>query len=336
MANMLIFSVDDSRYAIPFGAVESIVRMVRMKPDLAPRGAIMGTVDFHGSILPVYSVRRIFGHRDREAISSDVLIIVQIAGDPAALWADGTSGIYDMPVPAVPESNEKFSPGTFRATDGTIIIRDPEAILKGILASGSQSDKLNPVRNDIPNDRGILSDTGPEDNLNLSRNQATMSSRAAELARPQDAGPGRKFEEFLWFRLMYQEYAIGMHYVREVILTGEITPVPGTPDFIAGICAIRGEIISLVDLRGLFSLTERGLTDLNRVIVITDGVLTFGILADTITGVGTIDRDQLSLEPEDTLIDRRYLRGIIGKSTIVLDAPALLADPRMIIDEKEV
>ena len=162
-----------------------------------------------------------------------------------------------------------------------------------------------------------------------------MGARAYELSLPQNAGPGRKFEEFLWFRLMYQEYAIAMHYVREVILTGEMTPGSGNPDFIAGICAIRGEIISLVDLRGLFGLTEKGLTDLNRVIVITDGALTFGILADNITGVGTIDRDQLSSESDRTPIDRKSLLGSLGKSTIVLDASALLEDPRMIIDEKE-
>ena len=79
-----------------------------------------------------------------------------------------------------------------------------------------------------------------------------------------------------------------MKYVREVVLTGGITPVPGTPDYISGICAIRGEIISLVDLRALFSISGKGLTDLNRVIVLTDGTMTFGILADYITGIATI------------------------------------------------
>ena len=134
---------------------------------------------------------------------------------------------------------------------------------------------------------------------------------------------------------MYQEYAIGMQYVREVVLTGDITPVPGTPDFIAGICAVRGEIISLVDLRPLFSLTEKGLTDLNRVIVLTDNKLTFGILADHITGVGTIDMDQHPPIPAALPIDRKYILGVTGDSMIILDAAVLLSDPRMMIDEKE-
>ena len=90
------------------------------------------------------------------------------------------------------------------------------------------------------------------------------------------------------FNRMYQEFAVDMKYIREVIQTSEITPVPGTPDFIAGICSVRGEIISLVDLRTLLSIPEKGLTDLNRVIVLTDGNLTFGLLADQITGIGTL------------------------------------------------
>ena len=127
-----------------------------------------------------------------------------------------------------------------------------------------------------------------------------------------------------------------MKYVREVILTGEITPVPGTPDYIAGICTIRGEIISLVDLRALFSLAEKGLTDLNRVFVLTDGKMTFGILADHITGVETIPIERLEPAPAGlTPIGSGYLKGVTGESVVIIDAAAILSDPRMVINDIE-
>lgn len=104
---------------------------------------------------------------------------------------------------------------------------------------------------------------------------------------------------------------------------------------IAGICSVRGEIISLVDLRALFSIPERGLTDLNRVIVLTDNSLTFGILADQITGIGTVNTDELYLPDGDYSQDLyKYLQGIKG-SLFVLNAEALLTDPRMVIDDTE-
>jgi chemotaxis signal transduction protein len=123
-----------------------------------------------------------------------------------------------------------------------------------------------------------------------------------------------------------------MDHIREVVLTGKITPVPGTPKYITGICAIRGEIISLVDLREFFEIHGKGLTDLNRVIVITDGTITFGILADFITGIGMIQKEMLTpVSPGQTQIGEKYLLGAVN-DLIVLDAAQLMADPAMVID----
>jgi purine-binding chemotaxis protein CheW len=162
-----------------------------------------------------------------------------------------------------------------------------------------------------------------------------LLERAKKIAVPEAGTTEAGIVEVLRFQLAYQEYAIGMRYVREVILTGEITPVPGAPPFISGICAARGQIISLVDLRVLFSLPEKGLTDLNRVIVITDGQITFGILSDTITGIGTIP-SSLILMPDSgvTPPGKKYLKGYAGSSLIVLDAAAILADPALIVEDR--
>lgn len=161
-----------------------------------------------------------------------------------------------------------------------------------------------------------------------------LEARARKIAAPEPGSLGTGIVEVLRFQLAYQEYALEMRYVKEVILTGEITPVPGSPPFISGICAVRGRIISLVDLRVLFSLPEKGLTDLNRVIVITDGRITFGILADNITGLGTIPAYLIiAPDPGSTLSWKRYLKGYVSDSLIVIDANALLADPALIVED---
>ena len=161
-----------------------------------------------------------------------------------------------------------------------------------------------------------------------------LEERARRIAAPEKADDETGFVEVLRFQLAYQEYAIEMRFVREVVLTGEITPVPGAPPFVAGICAARGQIISLVDLRILFSLPEQGLTDLNRVIVMTDGHITFGILADTITGIGTIPAATI-LPPDPALlpIATGYLKGRAGNFLIVLDAARILNDPALIVED---
>jgi purine-binding chemotaxis protein CheW len=161
-----------------------------------------------------------------------------------------------------------------------------------------------------------------------------LEERAKKLAVPTEAEIESGTIEVLRFHLAYQEYAIEMRTVREVILTGEITPVPGAPPFISGICAARGQIISLVDLRVLLSLPEKGLTDLNRVIVITDGRMSFGILADNITGIGTIPSSLILMpEPGSAPRWRKYLKGYAGTTLTVLDAPAILSDPALVVED---
>lgn len=175
-----------------------------------------------------------------------------------------------------------------------------------------------------------------QDNNNLSGDvvRKILEDRAKKIAAPETGTSETGIIEMLRFQLAYQEYALEMHYVREVILTGEITPVPGTPAFISGICVVRGQIISLVDLRALFSLPEKGLTDLNRVIVITNGHITFGILADKITGLGTIPSYLILMPEHGTLPSwKRYLKGYVNTSLIVLDAGAILADPELIVED---
>jgi purine-binding chemotaxis protein CheW len=161
-----------------------------------------------------------------------------------------------------------------------------------------------------------------------------LEERAKKIAVPEAGAAETGIIELLRFQLAYQEYALEMRFVKEVILTGEITPVPGAPPFISGICAARGQIISLVDLRVLFSLPEKGLTDLNRVIVMTDGHITFGILADNITGMGTVP-SSLILMPEygSAPLWKKYLKGYVSNSLIVLDAAAILADQALIIED---
>jgi purine-binding chemotaxis protein CheW len=165
-----------------------------------------------------------------------------------------------------------------------------------------------------------------------------LAERAQKLAAPEPGTVDTSMVELLRFRLAYKEYALEMQYVQEVILTGEITPVPGVPPYISGICAARGRIISLVDLRALFTLPETGLTDLNRVIVISDGQLTFGILADDISGIGTIPTDRIIPPAPDHAsaqgsAQERYFKGTVEDTFVVLDAAAILSDPLMIIED---
>ena len=92
----------------------------------------------------------------------------------------------------------------------------------------------------------------------------------------------------LEFSLAYERYALETAFVREVYPLKEFTPLPCTPPFVLGIISVRGQILAVIDLKRFFNLPEKGLSDLNKVIILRRGGLEVGLLADAVSGVQAI------------------------------------------------
>lgn len=166
--------------------------------------------------------------------------------------------------------------------------------------------------------------------------QKTLQFRAQALAREtvptEAADAGIEVIEFL---LAHERYAIASEYVREVYPLEELTPLPCTPAFVLGIINVRGEILSVIDIKKFFDLPEKGLTDLNKVIVLESADMRFGVVADAISGVRRILRaDMQSSLPTLTGIREDYLLGVTAGRVVILDAAKLLSDEKLIVQEQ--
>ena len=166
--------------------------------------------------------------------------------------------------------------------------------------------------------------------------QKTLRARAQALARepePEEAAGGAL--EVVEFLLAYERYGIESSYVREAYPLKTFTPLPCTPPFVLGIINIRGQILSIVDLKHFFDLPEKGLTDLNKVIVVHDADMAFGLLADGLLGVRSVPLGHIQPSlPTLTGIRAAYLKGATGERLVILDAAKLLADKRLIVLEE--
>ncbi len=163
-----------------------------------------------------------------------------------------------------------------------------------------------------------------------------LKSRAQALSRrtgPTEASGERL--EVVEFVLAQECYAVESQHVRDVYPLEQLTPVPCTPPFVLGIVNLRGEILSLIDIKKFFDLPEKGLTDLNKVIVLESGKMRFGILADVIVGVHRIPVADIQPSlPTLTGIREEYLKGVTPNRTVILDAGKLLDDARIIVQEQ--
>lgn len=174
--------------------------------------------------------------------------------------------------------------------------------------------------------------------------QKVLRERARLLAQEdnkKDASHG--YLRVLEFLMAYERYALETAYLREVYPLKDITPLPCTPPYVLGIINVRGQILSVIELKKFFELPEKGISNLNKVIIIStdkpvfSGVegMEFGILADAVLGVRSVPLNEVQPSlPTLTGIREDYLKGITKDRVVILDAMRILSDKRIVVNEQ--
>jgi purine-binding chemotaxis protein CheW len=164
--------------------------------------------------------------------------------------------------------------------------------------------------------------------------RSILKARAKALARlaRQDSVAHRM--DIVVFQLAHEMYAVEASFVSEVYPLRELTTLPGTPPFVLGIVNVRGRIVSIVNLKSFFNLPEKGLTDFNKVIVITDGRMEFGLLSDALLGLRSVS----SVDIHSSLaalpgIGADFTKGVTPDRIVILDSLRLLSEPRLVIHQ---
>jgi purine-binding chemotaxis protein CheW len=120
----------------------------------------------------------------------------------------------------------------------------------------------------------------------LEEKKKILRARAKALAQePKEEKVNKERIEVVEFLLAHENYGIESVYIREVHPLKELTPLPCTPPFVLGIINVRGQILSVIDLKTFFALPTQELTNLNKVIIVHNDKIEFGLLADAIVGV---------------------------------------------------
>ncbi|MEA2039388.1 MAG: chemotaxis protein CheW [Thermodesulfobacteriota bacterium] len=170
--------------------------------------------------------------------------------------------------------------------------------------------------------------------MNNSKEKAkVLKERARALAKEGvRVAEDESYLEVVEFMLAHERYALELTHIREVYPLKELTPLPGAPDFVLGIINVRGQILSIIDIKKFFELPEKGLTNLNQVIILESEEMEFGILADEILGTSSIPASTIQTSlPTLTDIREEYLKGVTGDRVVILDGEKILSDEKIVV-----
>jgi purine-binding chemotaxis protein CheW len=167
--------------------------------------------------------------------------------------------------------------------------------------------------------------------------------RARALAEEPPAPATGQTLVLLVFLLGGERYGVEVGNVREIYPLERLTPVPRTPNFVAGVFNARGRILTVIDLRAFLGMPAIRLSPQTKIIVVTNAdsaaqatpPMEVGILADEVVDVITIFKDEIA-PPLTTHsgAQAEYIQGVTSEMLVVLNINPLLNDKQLIIHEE--
>jgi purine-binding chemotaxis protein CheW len=278
------FVAGDEVFAVDMAPVQEIIRVPDVvRVPLAP-ATLEGLANLRGKVLPIISLRRVFGFPERAGDDATRAIVIDL-GQPLGFVVDRVASVVGVDVRQIED------------------------------ASGVGST----VRSDLVS--GLLKDTGGHavimvlDIARLIATEYPASARIGSSAMTGGAGRGDGGDgdddaaragdvlQLVSFDVAGQEYAVAIKDVQEIVqMPDEIVCMPHAPQHVLGIMTLRQRLLPLVSLRCLFGLPPRAPHEQNRIVVVATGGAAVGVVMDSVNEVLRVDLAQA--EPVPPLLAR--------------------------------
>lgn len=285
---LVTFMIDKEEYAINIMQVKEIIRVVDIVKIPNTEDYIEGVVSIRNNLLPIINLRRYFGLELAEETDQTRILIVDMGAITCGIMVDKVSEVK-----RVGESVIEPPPNVFFNTEGEQ--------LKGVA-------KLDGGKRLI-----LILDTTKLISLEKLRNIGSLEDSKNE---------GNSFktiekqlldeEQLVTFKLGLEEYAIKINYVQEITRMTDVTRIPRAPYFIDGIVNLRGNIIPALDIRKLFKISEKEITDSTRIIIVDMDNRKTGIIVDEVSEVLRFEKSLIE-NPPDILKqsdNNEYIEGV--------------------------
>lgn len=126
---LVVFTLDEQRYALHLASVERVARRVELTPLPKAPAIVLGVINVQGRIIPVVNLRKRFGLVERGIRLSEHIILAHTLKRAVALVVDAVHGIIERSQQEVIAAEEILSgldylEGVTKLEGGLILIHD--------------------------------------------------------------------------------------------------------------------------------------------------------------------------------------------------------------------
>lgn len=257
------FQVIGEVFAVAMAPVQEIIRVPQVvRVPLAPT-TLEGLANLRGKILPIVSLRRIFACEENAADDATRALVIDV-GQPLGFIVDKVSSVIEVADQSI-EDSAGLRAGVAAEFVSGVIKGHPTCDLIMLL----DFDKL------ISSEFQAL----------INKVKHAVHSSAGE---PLDVEVEEASDELqlVSFTLADEEYAVALEDVQEIVQMPErVVAVPKAPPHVVGVMNLRNRLLPLIDLRRLFSLTASSMDEKTRIVVLTSGIYSVGLVVDAVSEV---------------------------------------------------
>jgi purine-binding chemotaxis protein CheW len=131
---LVVFTLDEHRYALSLSVVERAVRMVEITPLPKAPEIVLGAINLAGRIVPVLNIRKRFQLQGRKPALGDQLLIARTPSRTVALAVDTVDSVVQRPpdeviAPPTIVPGLEYLAGVVKLADGMLFIHDLDRFL---------------------------------------------------------------------------------------------------------------------------------------------------------------------------------------------------------------
>ncbi len=365
----LIFRWHDLQYGIEAALVQEILPLPELTPIPEATTDIIGILNLRGEIVPIIHLDLLQDTPVKGCNLSDYVIVMQ--------WEDLQIGLVVHQVNEVLELNEEvietkpsngllydintaFVAGVAKVDVGSIVlvepktlIREPDAVLPLIWDAQMQLDGMtaSPTVDVELEQDGALQDEELQTSETLPsfydlycpnatpEERVIFQQRADNLKQPiESSNVTNKLMTLAVIGLGDEYFGLDLELIREFTDIGNLTPIPCCPNHIVGNMNLRGEIVTLVDIRNVLNLPSTRISVGSPAVVVQVDDIVAGLPVDQVLEMASLNfADMAPLSGILPDFSEQYLQGTAlfqEKRLKVLDLPKIFTQGGLAVNEQ--
>ena len=270
------FMAGDEVFAADMSPVKEIIRVPEVvRVPMAPP-ALEGLANLRGKVLPIISLRRLFGFPEAVYDDSTRALVIDV-GQPLGFVVDRVASVVGV------DAGQIEDVGSIRATVNT-------EVLSGLLKDVGGHAMIMVL------DFAKLIEREFSQIAAISKSSSVTGTVAASTKTEEEQSNDEL--QLVSFDVDGQEYAIAIEEVQEIVQVPEtVIHVPRSESHVLGVMTLRSRLLPLVNLRSMFALPHRDLDEKSRIVVLTLGGVSVGVVVDAVSEVLRVSKSGVDALP---------------------------------------